>query len=95
MSAKFTPGKWAAEFVGGSGEEHPDDVYEVVADTRVRVAEYLSAADAYLVSAAPDLYAALEDCLKYLQFDLPADVKNANQEISRAIAAIAKARGES
>jgi len=65
MSAapKFTPGPWEEEIIGIYGNENPVDVYEITAGAgRVRVAEYLLEADARLIAAAPELYAALQAC---------------------------------
>lgn len=49
---------------------------------------HCSEANADLIAAAPDLYAALEDALQYLQHHLPDEVLAPHR------AALAKARGE-
>lgn len=84
-----TPGKWEAVQIGDTGGENPVDVYEVIADGRKRVAEYVGDADARLIAAAPDLLEALESMV--LTFRLR---REEWPEIQRAQAAIKKARGE-
>ena len=66
MSA-HTPGPWTAECVGDTGGYNPEEVWEVVAlNGFLRVSEGLSAADARLVAAAPDLLADLRAASNYI-----------------------------
>jgi hypothetical protein len=81
-----TPGPWAAEYVGDSGGENPVEVWEVVSYPGfLRVAEHMSAKDARLIAAAPDL---LETCMQIVSRGI-ADAGT----INKCRAAIAKATG--
>lgn len=89
-----TPGKWEALQVGDTGGENPVDVYEVVADGRKRVAEYVTDADARLIAAAPDLLEAARKIVAYADSEPDGgdtvEIHRAN--IERARTAIKKAR---
>lgn len=65
---KFTKGPWLYEVVGNSTADWcGDDVCEIIsADRQVRIAEYVGAADARLIAAAPEMYATLEMVLAIL-----------------------------
>jgi len=93
MSAR-TAGVWAAQFSGSGGDySNPADVYEVIADGRVRVAENLHPADARLIAAAPELLAALEACVAQLAI-ITGQVHDERSALIKGCAAIAKATGE-
>jgi hypothetical protein len=85
---KPTPGPWRAECVGSEGGENPLDVYEVN-NGRARIAEYVSEADARLISASPELLNALLESRHYWTAATPVAVRNLVRS------AIAKATGES
>jgi ParB-like chromosome segregation protein Spo0J len=87
-STTHTPGKWEAFCVGSSSAG--DDgvgVYEIVAGGHRRVAEYLTAADAALCAAAPDLLAVAQMVLDGATDSTPAAL------IALAEQAVAKATG--
>ena len=97
MSAGFTPGPWAAGVrVGGfiditHSSNKPGDITRALCRVQSRItwaAE--SMANARLIAAAPELLAALECALEWLeQWDAENDL------VPAARAAIAKATGES
>lgn len=87
-----TPGMWVASFVGNIGGENPIGVYEILADDRARVAEYVSESDARLIAAAPELLAALKAIVALDDGDKP-DLWHFEAEFEAASAAIAKAEG--
>jgi hypothetical protein len=81
MSAQHTPGPWACL--------HYDAHSEVVTHTPIfsSVCDVHTTADAELIAAAPDLLAALEMALIWLDYEGKYDVQGIR-------AAIAKARGQ-
>lgn len=94
MNKKPTPGPWKAVCVGDSGGENPIDVYEVTtANDHVRICEHLYAADAQLVAAAPDLLAALKDCVLVMRNELNG-LAVIQPEMRQAIRAIEQATGD-
>lgn len=85
LHQEITPGEWVAECVGSGGTyDNPIDVYEVHNGYR-RIAEHILPADAKLMSAAPELLAALERFAK-------GDYGIESVQIAKS--ALAKARGE-
>lgn len=59
MREKHTPGPWRVEIVGaGGGYDNPTDVCEILSE-RERICEYVSEANARLIAAAPEMFAAL------------------------------------
>lgn len=86
---KHTPGKWVVEVVGNSEASGTGaDVCEIVTeDGHARIAEFVLERDAYVLSAAKDLLAAL--------IELRDGVKDDKPEMwERVDAAIAKAEGK-
>ena len=90
MSA-HTPGQWETEWVGDTGGENPEDVFNVIADKRRIVCEYVNTADARLIAVAPELLEALEHLLTDAT-DVLRDGPNSGVLIEAANA-IKKARG--
>lgn len=93
--SKATPGPWVAECVGDTGGENPVEVWEVIAGGYVRVAEGMSAADAKLLAAAPDLLEALRTAVQLVETDVicarPGDRKTLIAALKDWNAAITKA----
>lgn len=95
MQAEHTPGPWTFEDSGRDmililTERESIRVAEVVTDN-VDSDKY-AIADARLIAAAPDLLAALEEAMEFL--DWAVGTEAAGEHIEAARAAIAKARGE-
>jgi hypothetical protein len=96
MSAKFTAGKWVADFTD------PANIEVVRADAVFRETALVASifrmgnegkTNAHLIAAAPDLYAALEAVVADLYPWMPhKDV--GETAYNAAVAALAKARGE-
>lgn len=78
MTSKHTPGPWYIEI---------DDTTTRVESKTFTICEYVSNCDADLISAAPDLLAALEKAMRCYGVDM----QPAHRDEFRA--AIAKARG--
>lgn len=94
--AKHTPGPWRAECVGKHWNNPDIDSWIVTfTDDGEQIVDHVyEAADAYLISAAPDLLASLDVmttlcAIKYGNIDA-----HVFAEIKKARCAIAKARGE-
>ena len=104
---KFTPGPWEARgpFVAAMGttDTYDGPVWGAIADVgnveqsdadgRVWTATGTRAANANLIAAAPDLFAALVECRNLMWADNPAD--GWADAIASADAALAKAEGRS
>lgn len=102
MSAAFTPGPWEAGLDRGYGHPFaltPNIIINPVILGRavniplakIRRGNAESYANAILIAAAPELLAALRDCLMYLERDVP--LSGSAAERKNAHAAIAKATG--
>lgn len=99
MTTEFTPYPWKVLEIAGS-----DDVYGVYADAEnafvaLTVSGPNKEANARLISAAPELYEALENVLKAMETDEDAEpqqswLDNLYRSADVARAALAKARGE-
>lgn len=90
MNTKFTPGPWTL------GLETDNERAQVISQDGQHIA-YVECdpvpANARLISAAPELLGALEDCLVCLNADSDMQ-EDCATEIAMARAAIAKAKGE-
>lgn len=94
-NTKFTPGPWVADTTDPSDVvvwAVPDPSDKFIANIgqrvqQVQVAFDCDIANAHLIAAAPDLYAALEMAQLWLDVDGRFDMQGIN-------AALAKARGE-
>lgn len=84
---KFTPGPWYVD-------EYVDAVF--ICTDNFNIAEMMpkETASAYLIAAAPDLYAALEELLCSAELLEGTDPYDWSKDITKARAALAKARGE-
>lgn len=97
---KFTPGPWEILLTNDfTIEGHNGDTVVRIGDERRLIPMN---ADAALIAAAPELYAALEEMhllaesiLTEPQLDAARNGKTMRQRLSEARAALAKARGES
>ena len=91
MSTAHTPGPWAFEdeFVRAGDVVIADPYCEETASTRPGEME----ANARLIAAAPDLLEACEELL-HVADDYAPDIGSANGPITRALAAIGKAKGD-
>lgn len=107
---QFTPGPWLAEmerrpnggpiefFLGPERAEKPGEIWETIIEgTLWKTYGGDEAADAHLIAAAPDMYAALEALVPLLA----KDVRGSGPEMMKyaialeaMYAALAKARGE-
>lgn len=86
---KFTPGPWVID-AGGDGEIEvwaPDTGYVTIAICSGTEPSEIEKANARLITAAPDLFEALQDMLR----DFGPDYKGPTIDAARA--AIARARG--
>lgn len=90
---KFTPGPWIAVSRGCFGKTHEADVHECAKwDVDMDDGEFMRGnfrmEDANLIAAAPELYAALQECLNH------GSMTGHEYVTDQALAALAKARGE-
>lgn len=106
MDTKHTPGPWKyssweqfgdTRFYVSQKEGAPytpnySDVASLISETVSGERVAIQEANARLIAAAPELLAALHDCLAFLENDCPLDLPCA-PEIRAARAAIAKATG--
>ncbi len=94
---KFTPGPWAKDKYGQlkNPDGNPVDVWGCGLSIASRSTE--TEANAALIAAAPDLYAALEELDEVFctQADTRDERTRARKALIAARAALAKARGES
>jgi hypothetical protein len=95
VSAGFTPGPW--QWVNDDDIEQAEHPFASVAEVvRIFQDEDRSQrnANARLIAAAPELYAKLEGLLEYVRL-FCADSSPTDAAVADAVAALAKARGES
>ena len=88
--AEHTPGPWEAKLQDFGEELWFDDGFWEVGPAIVGASSETAAADARLISAVPELLAALEDCVKKMESEHSCDPPTYQD----ALAAIAKAKGE-
>lgn len=101
MSTKFTPGPWTEDIsrscvVGPLGVTvaHCGQAMTSCADGSYWIRAEESSANAHLIAAAPELYAALQACCEEA-FDTETTTARMVEIRRTARAALAKARGES
>jgi hypothetical protein len=99
MEAKFTPGPWHWqgqgrfwEIYSGGTELTADGMICCINNPRETVTPEQRQANAALIAAAPDMYAALEKALPILEAHHAAGDKM--EVYMKAVAALASARGE-
>ena len=88
MSAKWTPGPWEVAKKGTYPDDEGCKVLGPDGYPRYYVAQFIKDADVDLISAAPDLYDALERIIRYHGASISFDCTRA------ADRALAKARGK-
>lgn len=94
MSATPGPWIWAAEYHGLYGAGPNNAVLAYYPCEGMHLISGDTAANARLIAAAPDLLAALRDCLAWIKNDCPLELLGTcAPEARAAAAAIAKATG--
>jgi hypothetical protein len=91
---KFTQGRWWVTKPGYVASDYDNDRFHGVAVTLSPDGSVESEADAHLIAAAPDLYAALEKIVGTLIFEDDEGLVTYSEQVIAARAAMAKARGE-
>ena len=98
MSAAHTPGTWQAVEVGQGGPaDAPMPSYEIHADGRAVVAEFVDERNARLIAAAPELLAALQQLVAAVEWSErkePHNLSTLGRSLKKARAAIARASGD-
>ena len=90
---KWTPGPWrAGEWGNGWTAEGEKEIFSDGAE--VVVVQRVLGQDAHLIAAAPELYKALDNLVRWTNFVTEGDYEEEPEAITEARAALAKARGE-